>query len=73
MEKYELIPPLAYHLGSYLWEKVPLGYQSRREATILGFARPAWQHLDQGAVSAIRRPMTQVCSHSRTVILSDLT
>ena len=50
-------------LGSYLREKDPLGYQFRGEATILEFTRPTWQHLGQGAVSVIRRPMTQLCSH----------
>ena len=42
MAKYELIPPLADPLGSYLREKDTLGYQSSEEATILGFARLAW-------------------------------
>ena len=40
--KYELIAPPANPLGSYLWEKDTLGYQSSEEATILGFAKPAW-------------------------------
>ena len=41
MEKYELIPPPADPLESYLWAKDTLGYQSSEEATILGFAKPA--------------------------------
>ena len=41
MAKYELIPPPADPLGSYLQEKDTLGYQSSKEATILGFAKPA--------------------------------
>ena len=43
MAKYELIPPIADPLGSYLREKYnTLGYQSSEETTILGLAKPAW-------------------------------
>ena len=41
MAKYELIPPPADPLGSYLREKIThWGYQSSEETTILGFAKP---------------------------------